>query len=158
VDENEKLIASNRRARHEYHIEESLEAGLVLTGTEVKALRVGRASLTEAFARIERDQAWLHHLYIPPYDAGNIFNHEPRRPRKLLLHRRQIQRLAGAASQKGYTIVPLRLYFRRGRAKVELALARGKKLYDKREAIGEREAGREARRAVKRAVGGRGDE
>ena len=97
----------------------------------------------------------MHHLHIPPYDAGNIFNHEPMRRRKLLLHRRQIERLAGKASQKGYTIVPLRLYFSRGRAKVEIALARGKKLYDKREAIGAREAGREAQRAVKRSVGGR---
>jgi SsrA-binding protein len=155
VAEGEKLIASNRRARHEYHIEESFEAGLVLTGTEVKSLRTGRASLAEAYARVEQDEAWLHHLHIPPYDAGNIFNHEPMRRRKLLLHRRQIERLAGKASQKGYTIIPLRLYFSRGRAKVEIALARGKKLYDKREAIGEREAGREARRAVKRSIGGR---
>jgi SsrA-binding protein len=157
VGEGEKLIASNRRARHEYHIEESFEAGLALTGTEVKALRQGRASLTEAYARVEGDEVWLHHLHIPPYDAGNIFNHEPMRRRKLLLHRRQIDRLAGRAAQKGYTIVPLRLYFTRGRAKVEIALARGKKLYDKREAIGEREAGREARRAVKRTLGGRRD-
>jgi SsrA-binding protein len=153
-EERERLVASNRRARHEYHIEDSMEAGLVLTGTEVKALRSGRASLGEAFARVERGEVWLHHLHIPPYDQGNIFNHEPLRPRKLLLHRRQIERLAGRAGQKGYTIVPLRLYFTRGRAKVEIALARGKKLYDKREAIGEREAGREAQRAVKRAVGG----
>lgn len=153
-DERERLVASNRRARHEYHIEDSMEAGLVLTGTEVKALRSGRASLGEAFARVERGEVWLHHLHIPPYDQGNIFNHEPLRPRKLLLHRRQIERLSGRAGQKGYTIVPLRLYFTRGRAKVEIALARGKKLYDKREAIGEREAGREAQRAVKRAVGG----
>ena len=155
VAEGEKLVASNRRARHEYHIEESFEAGLVLTGTEVKSLRTGRASLTEAYARVDGDEAWLHHLHIPPYDAGNIFNHEPMRRRKLLLHRRQIERLAGKASQKGYTIVPLRLYFSRGKAKVEIALARGKKLYDKREAIGEREAGREAQRAVKRSVSGR---
>ena len=155
VAEGEKLVASNRRARHEYHIEESLEAGLVLTGTEVKSIRTGRASLTEAYARVDGAEAWLHHLHIPPYDAGNIFNHEPMRRRKLLLHRRQIERLAGKASQKGYTIIPLRLYFSRGKAKVEIALARGKKLYDKREAIGEREAGREARRAVKRSVGGR---
>ncbi|MDR7544526.1 MAG: SsrA-binding protein SmpB [Armatimonadota bacterium] len=151
----EKLIASNRRARHEYHIEESLEAGLVLTGTEVKALRSGRASLGDAYARIENGEAWLYHLHIPPYEAGNIFNHDPLRTRKLLLHRRQIERLAGKVSQRGYTLVPLRLYFSRGRAKVEIALARGKKLYDKREAIGEREADREAQRAVKRTTGGR---
>ncbi len=151
----EKVIATNRRARHEYDIEESLEAGLVLTGTEVKALRSGRASLAEAYARVERDEIWLHHLHIPPYDAGNIFNHDPLRRRKLLLHQREIRRLEGKASQKGYTLIPLRLYFSRGRAKVEIALARGKKLYDKREAIGEREAGREAQRAIKRTVGGR---
>jgi SsrA-binding protein len=151
---DEKLVASNRRARHEYHIEESMEAGLALTGTEVKALRAGRASLAEAFARVQGGEVWLHHLHIPPYAQGNIFNHEPLRARKLLLHRRQIARLAGRASQKGYTIVPLRLYFTRGRAKVEIAVARGKKLYDKREAIGAREAVREAARAVKRAVGG----
>lgn len=152
MDDNEKLIATNRRARHEYEIEETVEAGLVLTGTEVKALRTGRASLGEAYARIEGGEAWLHHLHIPPYDAGNIFNHEPLRRRKLLLHRRQIQRLAAVAAQKGYTLIPLRLYFRRGRAKVELGVARGKRLYDKREAIGRREASREAQRAVKRAV------
>ncbi len=149
---SEKLVASNRRARFEYDIEESVEAGLVLTGTEVKSLRTGRASLAEAYARVERGEVWLHHLHIPPYDAGNIFNHDPLRSRKLLLHRQQIQRLAGRASQKGYTLVPLRLYFSRGKAKVELGVARGKKLYDKRSAIGEREAKRAAERAVKRPV------
>lgn len=152
---SEKLIAANRRARHEYHIEEAVEAGLALTGTEAKSLRAGRVSLVEAYARIQRGEVWLHHLHIPPYEAGNIFNHEPLRPRKLLLHRREIHRLEGKAGQKGYTLVPLRLYFKRGVAKVELALARGKKLYDKRAAIGEREAKRAAERAVKRTVGGR---
>ncbi len=152
----EKLIATNRRARHEYHIEESVEAGLVLTGTEVKSLRTGRVSLGEAFARVDRGEVWLHHLHIPPYDAGNIFNHDPLRPRKLLLHQGEIRRMAGKAAQKGYTLVPLRLYFQRGRAKVELALARGKKLYDKREAIGQREAQRQAQRAVKQTVEPRG--
>ena len=155
LEETEKVIASNRRARHEYHIEEALEAGLALTGTEVKSLRSGRASLTEAYARVERGEVWLHHLHIPPYDAGNIFNHDPLRRRKLLLHRQQIRRLEGKASQKGYTLVPLRLYFSRGKVKVEIALARGKKVFDKREAIGAREAGREMQRAVKRTVGGR---
>jgi SsrA-binding protein len=154
----EQLIANNRRARHEYHVEESVEAGLALTGTEVKSLRTGRVSLVEAYARVERGQVWLHHLHIPPYDAGNIFNHDPLRPRKLLLHRSQIRRLAGKAEQKGYTLIPLRLYFTRGIAKVELALARGKKLYDKRAAIGEREARRQAERALKRpAPARRGD-
>ncbi|MBI3998599.1 MAG: SsrA-binding protein SmpB [Armatimonadetes bacterium] len=155
----EKLIAANRKARHEYYIEESLEAGLVLTGTEVKSLRSGRASLADAFARVERGEIWLHHLHIPPYEKGNIFNHDPMRPRKLLLHRRELQRLAGKVEQRGYTLVPLRLYFSRGVAKVELALARGKKLYDKRAAIGEREARREAERALKRpAAVGKGRE
>jgi SsrA-binding protein len=155
LDAGEKLVASNRRARHEYHIEESMEAGIALTGTEVKALRSGRASLAEAFARVQRGEVWLHRMHIPPYEQGNIFNHEPLRTRKLLLHRRQIARLEGRVGQKGYTIVPLRMYFARGRAKVEIAIARGKKLYDKREATGAREANREAARAVKRAVEGR---
>jgi SsrA-binding protein len=155
---SERLITTNRRARHEYDIEETVEAGLVLTGTEVKALRTGRATLGEAYARVDRKEAWLHHLHIPPYGAGNIFNHDPLRRRKLLLHRSQILRLASRASQKGYTLIPLRLYFSRGKAKVEIGLARGKKLYDKRSAIGEREAKRTAERAVKRAVeAGRGE-
>jgi SsrA-binding protein len=149
---SERLIATNRRARHEYHIEEAVEAGLALTGTEVKALRRGRVTMGDAYARVQQGEVWLHHLHIPPYEAGNIFNHEPMRPRKLLLHRREIQRLAGKAEQKGYTLVPLRLYFSRGVAKVELALARGKKLYDKRTAIEEREARRATERAVKRSA------
>jgi len=153
---DEKLVAGNRRARHEYHIEESMEAGMALTGTEVKALRAGRASLAEAFARVQRGEVWLHQMHIPPYEQGNIHNHEPLRPRKLLLHRRQIARLEGRVGQKGYTIVPLRIYFRGGRAKIEIAVGRGKKLYDKREAVGAREADREAARAVKRTVEGRG--
>lgn len=153
----ERLLTTNRRARHEYDIEESVEAGLVLTGTEVKSLRTGRASLGEAYARVERGEVWLHHLHIPPYGAGNIFNHEPLRRRKLLLHRSQIQRLAARAAQKGYTLIPLRLYFSRGKAKIELGVGRGKKLYDKRSAIGEREAKRAAERALKRTVeAGRG--
>ena len=152
---SEKLIATNRRARHEYHIEEALEAGLALTGTEVKSLRSGRVTMGDSYARVQQGEVWLHHLHIPPYEAGNIHNHEPLRPRKLLLHRRDIQRLTGKAEQKGYTLVPLRLYFSRGVAKVELALARGKKLYDKRTAIEEREARRTAERAVKQRVGSR---
>ena len=153
----ERLIATNRRARYEYDVEETVEVGLVLTGTEVKSLRTRRASLGEAYARVERGEVWLHHLHIPPYDAGNIFNHNPLRARKLLLHRRQIAQLAGRVSQKGYTLIPLRLYFSRGKVKIELGIARGKKLYDKRSAIGEREAKRAAERAVKRTVeAGRG--
>jgi SsrA-binding protein len=150
---NEQVIATNRRARHEYHIEETMEAGLVLTGTEVKALRAGRVSLQEAFARVQDHEVWLHHLHIPPYEAGNIFNHEPRRPRKLLLHRREIARLRARVAERGYTLVPLRLYFRRGLAKVELGVARGKKLHDRREAIAAREARRQAERALRRSAG-----
>ncbi|HTD48351.1 MAG TPA: SsrA-binding protein SmpB, partial [bacterium] len=119
-----KAIAANRRARHEYWIEETHEAGIALTGTEVKSLREGRANLTDAFARVDRGEVWLHHLHISPYAQGNIHNHDPLRTRKLLLHRREIMRLRAKTDQKGYTLVPLRLYFRRGVAKVELAVAR----------------------------------
>ncbi|HXF82880.1 MAG TPA: SsrA-binding protein SmpB, partial [bacterium] len=114
---DERVVATNRKARHEYHIEETHEAGLVLTGTEVKALRAGRASIQDAFARIENGEVWLYHMHVPPYEAGNIFNHDPLRRRKLLLHRREVDRLRGRVEQKGYTLVPLRLYFRRGLAK-----------------------------------------
>jgi len=137
-----KAIAANRRARHEYWIEETHEAGIALTGTEVKSLREGRANLTDAFARVDRGEVWLHHLHISPYAQGNIHNHDPLRTRKLLLHRREIMRLRAKTDQKGYTLVPLRLYFRRGVAKVELAVARGRHLYDKRERIAERDAER----------------
>lgn len=147
---DERTVASNRKARHEFHIEETHEAGIVLTGTEVKVLRAGRASIQEAFARVEEGEVWLYHMHVPPYEAGNIFNHDPLRRRKLLLHRREVDRLRGRVEQKGYTLVPLRLYFRRGLAKVELALARGKRQYDKRAAIAEREADRRMERAVRR--------
>ena len=141
-NEDVKAIAANRRARHEYWIEETHEAGIALTGTEVKSLREGRANLTDAFARVDRGEVWLHHLHISPYAQGNIHNHDPLRTRKLLLHRREIMRLRAKTDQKGYTLVPLRLYFRRGVAKVELAVARGRHLYDKRERIAERDAER----------------
>ncbi len=154
MSEDERLITTNRRARFEYHIEDSLEAGLVLTGTEAKALRAGRASIADAFARIEGDEVWLYHMHIPPYEAGNIFNHDPLRKRKLLLHHAQIRRLAGKAQQKGYTLIPLRLYFRRGVAKIELALAVGKKRFDKRADIASREAERQIQKAVKRHASG----
>ena len=137
-----KPVATNRRARHEYWIEETYEAGIVLTGTEVKSLREGRVSLADAFARVDGDELWLHHLHINPYAQGNIHNHDPLRPRKLLLHRREILRLKAKTDQKGYTLIPLRLYFRRGIVKIELAVARGRHLYDKRERIAEREAER----------------
>lgn len=137
-----KPIASNRRARHEFWIEETHEAGIALTGTEVKSLREGRANLQDAFARVDRGELWLYHLHISPYAQGNIHNHDPLRARKLLLHRREILRLRDRTDRKGYTLVPLRLYFRRGVAKVELGVARGRHLYDKRERIAERDAER----------------
>lgn len=140
----------NRRARYEFEILESFEAGIVLTGTEIKSLREGGGSLTEAYARIRENELWLVNMYIPPYKAGSFSNHDPRRLRKLLVHRAQIDRLAGRMSEKGLTLVPLRLYFTRGMAKVELGLARGKKLWDKRRATAERDVKRELERAVRR--------
>jgi SsrA-binding protein len=140
----------NRRARYEFSILESLEAGIALSGTEIKSLREGGGSLTEAYARARDGELWLVNMYIPPYKAGSFSNHDPRRLRKLLLHREQIDRLAGRITEKGLTLVPLRLYFTRGRAKVELGLARGKKLWDKRRATAERDAKRELERAVRR--------
>ncbi len=154
MGEPERLITTNRRARFEYHIEESLEAGLVLTGTEAKALRSGRAGIQDAFARIEDGEVWLYHMHIPPYEAGNIFNHDPLRKRKLLLHASQIRKLEGRVQQKGYTLVPLRVYFQRGVAKVELALAVGKKRFDKRADIARREAERQIEKAMKRRATG----
>jgi SsrA-binding protein len=145
-----KVIARNRRARHEYHIEDTVEAGLVLTGTEVKSLRAGRASLTEAFAQISGDELWLHGLHIPEYAQGTWTNHDPRRTRKLLLHRKEIDRLASQVAERGFTIVPLSLYFSGGKAKVELALARGKRTYDKRHDLARRDAAREVDRALRR--------
>ena len=143
-----KPVATNRRARHEFWIDETHEAGMVLTGTEAKSLREGRASLVDSFARVERGEVWLHHLHINPYAQGNIHNRDPLRARKLLLHRREILRLQAKTQQKGYTLIPLRLYFRRGVAKVELALARGRHVYDKRERIAEREAERRIARNI----------
>ena len=145
----EKLVASNRRAHHDFDILETHEAGLVLQGTEVKSLRDSRADLKESYARIERDEAWLIGLHISPYAQGNRANHDPLRPRKLLLHRGEINRLLGKIMEKGLTLVPLRLYFKQGRAKVELGLARGRKTLDKRHAIREREERREVARALR---------
>jgi SsrA-binding protein len=133
----------NRRARHEYHVLESVEAGLVLTGTEVKAVRAGGASLTEAYARFRDGEAWLLGMHVPPYRQGSFSNAEPTRPRKLLLHKEEIVRLQSRVAEKGLTIVPLRLYFTRGMAKVLLGLVRGKKLWDKRAAVAKRDAERE---------------
>jgi SsrA-binding protein len=147
---HEPVSIDNRRARHEYHILESLEAGLVLSGTEVKSIRAGGASLSEAYARLRDGEAWLMSMHVPPYKQGSFSNSEPNRPRKLLLHKEQIARLASRVQEKGLTIVPLRLYFTRGIAKVELGLARGKKLWDKREATAKREVERELVRHARR--------
>lgn len=145
----EKLVASNRRAHHNFDILETHEAGLVLRGTEVKSLRDSRADLKESYARIEGNEAWLLGLHISPYAQGNRANHDPLRPRKLLLHRGEINRLLGKIMEKGLTLVPLRLYFKQGRAKVEIGLARGRKTLDKRHAIREREETREVHRALR---------
>jgi SsrA-binding protein len=145
-----KVIARNRRARHDYHIEDVVEAGLVLTGTEVKSLRAGRASLADGFAQITDGEMWLLGVHIPEYAHGTWTNHEPRRPRKLLLHRKEIDRLASKMAERGLTLVPLSLYFSGGRAKVELALARGKRTYDKRQDLARRDAAREVERAHRR--------
>lgn len=138
-----KAISVNKKARFQYEILDRFEAGLVLKGTEVKSLREGRSSITQSFGRVRGDELWLYGMDIPAYEAASVHNHNPKRARKLLLHRREMKRLSGAVAQKGFTIVPLSLYFRRGWAKVELALAKGKTVYDKRETIKRREAGRE---------------
>ncbi len=147
-----RLVASNRKARHDYLIEDVLEAGIVLTGTEVKALRAGRASLADGFASISGGEAWLENVHIPEYTEGTWNNHTPRRKRKLLLHRAEILRLTAKVQEKGLTVVPLSLYFLDGRAKVELAVARGKREYDKRQALRERQDQREAQRAMRGRV------
>jgi SsrA-binding protein len=144
------VIARNRRARHDYHIEDVVEGGLVLTGTEVKSLRAGRASLTDGFAQITDGEMWLHGVHIPEYSQGTWTNHEPRRPRKVLLHRKEIDRWARQTAERGLTIVPLSLYFKDGKVKVELALARGKRTYDKRHDLAQRDAAREVERAFRR--------
>ncbi|MFS0884194.1 SsrA-binding protein SmpB [Aeromicrobium sp. 179-A 4D2 NHS] len=149
-----KLIAQNKKARHDYHIEDTFEAGLVLTGTEVKSLRQGRASLVDGFGEIDRGEAWLLQVHIPQYDNGTWTNHETRRRRKLLLNRHEIEKIEHRTQSKGLTIIPLSLYFKDGRAKVEIALARGKKAYDKRHAIAERQASRDAEREVGRRLKG----
>jgi SsrA-binding protein len=151
-----ETVAVNRKARHEYNISETFEAGLVLTGTEIKSIRAGQVNLADAYARVEKGEAWLINAHIAPYESGNRYNHEPRRDRKLLLHRSEIDELIGRAAAKGQTIVPLRLYItRRGRAKVELGLARGKQLHDRRRSIAERESRRELERELADAMRGR---
>jgi SsrA-binding protein len=149
-EQGKKVIARNRRARHDYEIQDVLEAGLVLTGTEVKSLRAGRASLSDGFGEVTDHEAWLHNVHIPEYTLGTWTNHEPRRTRKLLLHRKQIDRLAVATAERGLTLIPLSLYFKDGKAKVEIALARGKRTYDKRHDLARRDAAREIDRALRR--------
>jgi SsrA-binding protein len=144
------MIASNRKARHDYAIVDTFEAGVMLTGTEVKSLRLGRASLVDGFATIDDGEVFLRNVHIPEYEQGSWTNHEPRRTRKLLLHREEIQRLIGKTKESGLTLVPLALYFSSGKVKVELALARGKRSYDKRQDLARRDADREVQRALGR--------
>ncbi|WP_435735444.1 SsrA-binding protein SmpB [Cellulosimicrobium sp. PMB13] len=148
-DSGRKVVASNRKARHDYVIEDVLEAGIVLSGTEVKALRMGRASLADGYVDVDRGEAWLENVHIPEYTEGTWNNHAPRRKRKLLLHKEEILRLEAKTREKGHTVVPLQLYFLDGRAKIEIALARGKKEYDKRQALREKQDNREALRAMR---------
>jgi SsrA-binding protein len=149
-EQGRKLVAANRKARHDYHIDDVYEAGLVLTGTEVKSLRAGHASLVDGYAHLRNGEVWLAGVHIPEYTEGTWTNHEPRRERKLLLHRAEIEKLVGKTKEGGATMVPLALYFKDGKAKVEIALARGKRNYDKRQALAERQANREAERAMAR--------
>ena len=144
-----KLIANNKKAYHDYFIEEKYEAGIALAGTEVKSLRMGKCSIKEAFIHAQNGELFIEHMHISPYEKGNIFNKDPLRPRKLLLHKREIMKLLGQVSQKGYTIMPLQVYFKDSRVKVEIGLAKGKKLYDKRRDIAEKDQRREAERDMK---------
>lgn len=150
-----KVVAQNKRARHDYAIEDTYEAGIVLTGTEVKALRQGRAALTDAYASVQDGEVWLLGAHIPEYTQGTWTNHAPRRPRKLLLHKGEILRLIGKTRESGLALVPLSIYFSEGRAKVEIALGRGRKAHDKRQALAERDAQREMRHALGRRLKGR---
>lgn len=148
TDDGRKVIARNKRALRDYHILDRYEAGLVLTGPEVKSIRAGKVSITEAFARVDRDEVWLHGAHVTPYDPAGPWNHDPTRPRKLLLHRREIDRLKSLVDLERVSIVPLRVYFRDGRVKVELGVGKGRKLHDKRHAVAERDAKREVERAL----------
>lgn len=144
-----KLVANNKKAYHDYFIEEKYEAGIVLHGTEVKSLRLGKCSIKEAFIRIEGGEMFAHGMHVSPYEKGNIFNKDPLRVKKLLLHKQQIRKLTGNMAEKGYTLVPLQVYFKDGRAKVEIGLAKGKKLYDKRQDIAKKDQKREAEKEMK---------
>ncbi|MBO5112886.1 MAG: SsrA-binding protein SmpB [Lachnospiraceae bacterium] len=147
--EEMKLVANNKKAYHDYFIEEKYEAGIVLHGTEVKSMRMGKCSIKEAFIRIENGEVYAYGMHISPYEKGNIFNKDPLRPKKLLLHKQQIRKLIGSSAEKGYTLVPLQVYFKDGRAKIEIGLARGKKLYDKRQDIAKKDQMREAEKEMK---------
>ena len=153
-EQGQKMVAQNKKARHDFHIEDTYEAGLVLMGTEVKSLRAGRASLADGFADIEGHEVWLHGVHIPEYTQGTWTNHSARRKRKLLLNRAEIDKIERRVNEKGLTLVPLALYFKDGRAKVEIALARGKKSYDKRHALADKQARRETEQAVGRRLKG----
>lgn len=144
-----KLIAQNKKARHDYSIEETYEAGMVLTGTEIKSLRGGRGNLKDSFARVSNGEVWLHNMHISPYEQGNRYNHDPVRTRKLLMHRKEIDKLIGLTREKGYTLVPLKVYIKSGFAKILLGLGKGKKKYDKREDLKQKDAKREIQRAFK---------
>ncbi len=146
---SEKIITLNRKARHEYHIMDTFEAGIELRGTEVKSLRAGNANLQDSYARVENGELILYNMHISPYTQGNQFNHEPKRPRRLLMHKHEIIRIHGKTREKGFSIIPTKAYFKDGYAKVEIALARGKKLYDRRDDMAERDAKRDMERAIK---------
>jgi SsrA-binding protein len=152
MPENIKVVATNKKARFEYFLLEHFEAGLALQGSEIKSIRAGQASLAEAYVRVENGQAWLIDAHIAPYVQANRFNHDPRRPRRLLLHKKEIRELFDAVRQKGVTIVPTRIYLKKGRAKLEIAIAKGKKLHDKRQVLAQRDAEREMERALRREV------
>ena len=147
--ESMKLVANNKKAYHDYFVDEKFEAGLVLHGTEVKSLRLGKCSIKEAFIRIENGEVWVYGMHISPYEMGNIFNKDPLRPKKLLLHKYEINKLLGKIKEKGFTLVPLQVYFKDGKAKIEMGLCRGKKLYDKRQDIAKKDQRREAEKEFK---------
>ena len=146
---NSQIICQNKKARHNYFIEDTIEAGMVLQGTEVKSMRDGKANLTDAYVSIEKSEAYLCNAHINPYTPANQFNHHPKRKRKLLLHRKEINRLIGQSREKGYNLIPLKIYFKKGRVKVEISIAKGKKLHDKRSALKKRDADREIEKAMK---------
>jgi len=144
-----KVVAENRKAFHDYHIEDRVEAGIILTGTEIKSIRNGRVNLKDSYARLDNGEVWVHQMHISPYEQGNRYNHDPLRPRKLLLHRAEINKLIGKIQQQGLTLIPIKMYLKKGMAKVELAVGQGKKNYDKRQALAEREGKRDIERALR---------